>query len=110
MNYTEGFYALLPREFIKGLIPGGGRLSMGARNLLAYLISWRGVDYIYVSQITMGRELGVTRTMISKYLNELSDAGFIIKTSRGKGVTCMLELDAYVVDCIEDLKDSYASP
>ena len=88
----DGFYALMPRELLKGYLEDGTKLSMGARVLLCLIISYRGVEQIYASQAFLVSQIGVTRTMISRYLKELVDADYIIKIHRGTGKTCILLL------------------
>ena len=103
----DNFYALTPRILLEGKLSNGKRLSMGARVLLCLIISYKGVKELYASQATLGSQIGVTRTMISRYLKELVDADYIIKIHRGKGKTCILILHDRVYQSIERCKRYY---
>ena len=80
---------------------------MGARVMLTLLISYRGMKEIYVSQSTYGKLLGVSRQTISKYLNELEEAGLIERISQGDGKTCQVKLLPPVTNRIASCKETF---
>ena len=103
----DGFYALMPRELLKGYLKDGTKLSMGARVLLCLLISYRGVEQIYASQAFLGSQIGVTRTMIGSYLKELKKGKLVNTISQGKGRTCIVKLHPSVKNTIQGVKEYY---
>lgn len=101
-----GFYALVPRELLKDRAPNGVKVNMGARCLLCLLISFRGIEKLTISQTTLGHKIGVSRNMISKYLNVLEEAEYIVRINRGKGFTCETKLHLQVKDIIQRCKQN----
>ena len=99
------YYALVPRLlFMVNKFNGEKSLWMGARVLLGFLLSYRNLPVIYLSQETMGKKIGVSRQTISKYLKELKEAG-LITSSRTK-TTCQIYFTPYVKNMIKHCQDT----